>query len=198
MKILAFADIHGSLTALENIKKLVEKEKPDILIDCGDISVFENDLEYLISRLDKFKIKCLMIHGNHEGKEFMEHACSKYKNIIFLHNKTYRDGNYFFYGFGGGGFALNDKKFEKEADKQMKNKRMNDILVLITHGPPHKTKLDELWGESAGNKSINRVINKYKPVIALSGHLHENSGKQDKIGRTKVINPGPYGKIIVI
>src|SRR3989338_4277221 len=30
----------------------------------------------------------------------------------------------------------------------------------------------------------------------ISDHLHENAGKEDKIGKTKVINPGPFGKIL--
>lgn len=198
MKILAFTDIHGNLKSFEKIQKLIKKENPDILIDCGDISIFENDLDHLLGRLNSFNKRCLIIHGNHEEKTRFKKACKKHKNLIFLHNKTYRSGNYLFYGYGNGGFSLNDKTFEKAADKSMKEKRENDILILLTHGPPYDTKLDKLWGQHVGNKSIRKFIKKYEPIIALSGHLHENNRVQDNISKTKVINPGPNGKIIVV
>ncbi|MBS3097214.1 hypothetical protein J4209_00295 [Candidatus Woesearchaeota archaeon] len=43
---------------------------------------------------------------------------------------------------------------------------------------------------------IKTFILKVKPDLAISGHLHENAGKEDKIGKTKIVNPGPFGKII--
>lgn len=198
MKILAFTDIHGSFSAFQNIEKLVKKEDPDLLIDCGDISIFENELEYLVGRIAKLGKPCLIIHGNHEGLLRFEEACKKYKNMIFLHNKIHCIGNYVFFGWGGGGFSLNDRDFDLAAKKHMKNIKKEDKLVLFTHAPPYGTRTDEMYGEHVGNKSIRRFIEKHKPIIALCGHLHEDNGTRDKIGKTKVINPGPDGKIIVI
>ncbi|HII71367.1 TPA: hypothetical protein HA265_01275, partial [Candidatus Woesearchaeota archaeon] len=61
-----------------------------------------------------------------------------------------------------------------------------------------KTKLDDIWGESAGNDSFRRFIEEHEPHTAISGHLHENSGKVDKVGKTKLINPGPWGVVLEI
>jgi len=52
-------------------------------------------------------------------------------------------------------------------------------------------------GEHAGNKSIRKFIERIKPVLAISGHLHECVG-EDKIKETKVVNPGYKGKILTI
>ena len=68
----------------------------------------------------------------------------------------------------------------------------------MTHAPPHNTKLDKIIDGHCGNKSIRSFITKSKPDIAFSGHIHENNGKEDKIGKTRVINPGPYGKIVIV
>ncbi len=35
-----------------------------------------------------------------------------------------------------------------------------------------------------------------QPDIALCGHIHENNGTEDLIGKTHVINPGPLGRLI--
>jgi Icc-related predicted phosphoesterase len=32
----------------------------------------------------------------------------------------------------------------------------------------------------------------------VAGHLHENEGKEDHIGQTRVVNPGPFGKVMTI
>ena len=53
-------------------------------------------------------------------------------------------------------------------------------------------------GNPCGDKSIKNFIKKIYPDLVISGHLHENAGKEDKIKNTKLINPGPYGKIITI
>ena len=70
-------------------------------------------------------------------------------------------------------------------------------IILVTHAPPYKTKIDEIWGEHAGNKSIRKFIEQTKPVLAVSGHLHECVGG-DMIRKTRVINPGYKGKVIVL
>ena len=198
MKILAFTDLHANFKAFKSIENLVKQEDPDLLIDCGDISIFENELEYLVSRIAELGKKCLIIHGNHESSGRFAEACKEHKNIIFLHNNVQRIGKYLFFGWGGGGFSLRDKAFEEAAKKSMTDLRKDDKIILLTHAAPYGTDVDYLFGEHAGNKSIRKFIEKYNPIIALCGHLHENNGKSDKIASTKVINPGPMGRIIVI
>jgi Icc-related predicted phosphoesterase len=198
MKILAFTDIHGNEKALEQIEATIKKEMPDILIDCGDISIFETNLNSLLYRIASFGLPVLIMHGNHENQHEFKALCKQYKNLIFMHDNTYRDSNHLFFGYGGGGFSSKDRSFERSARKHMKELKENDKLILITHGPPYGTKLDNLFGEHVGNRSFRDFIKIHKPVLALSGHLHENNGKKDNMNRTKLINPGPYGKIIEI
>ena len=61
MKILAFVDMHGSLTALEKLVKKIKKNKPEVIVCAGDISIFEQNLDYFIERFDKFNIPFLII-----------------------------------------------------------------------------------------------------------------------------------------
>ena len=194
MKILAFVDLHGSNRALSELKE--KAKKADIVICAGDISIFEENLDIILSKLNKFNLPILMIHGNHEDPVFLEKKCKKFKNIEFIHKKTKTIDDILFLGYGGGGFAKKDREFELWAKnfKNLKNKK----FVLITHAPPYKTKVDELVEGHAGNVSIRKFIEETKPLAAICGHLHENDGRVDNIGKTKVINPSYRGKIITL
>ena len=197
MRLLAFTDTHSSLKSLNKIRKLAKKAKPDLMVCAGDISVFEEGLDQMLKSLNKIKMPLLIIDGNHESVSRMKKAARKYKNIIYLHKNTYKKDGFVFFGYGGGGFAQLNKELEKEIKKH-KDKLKKKKLVVITHAPPFNTKLDQVMKNSCGCKSIRKVIKKYKPELAVCGHLHENSRKQDYIKKTRVVNPGPDGKIIRI
>ena len=65
MKLLLFADVHGSLKALSKIQEKAKKENPDLLLCSGYLSNFERVLDLLLSKLSKIGIPVLMIPGNH-------------------------------------------------------------------------------------------------------------------------------------
>ncbi|MEA2036355.1 MAG: metallophosphoesterase [Nanoarchaeota archaeon] len=198
MKILAFVDLHGSSKALKKLKE--NAKKADILVCAGDISIFENELDGLLYKLDKIGKLLLIIPGNHEDDVDLSELSKLFDNITDIHKKSYVIDDYLFLGYGGGGFSMVDGDFEKLSKKFEKeiNKNIGKKVILVTHAPPYKTKLDDIMGEDCGNKTIKNFIKKVKPDLAIAGHIHENAGKEDKIGNTKVINPGPSGKIISI
>jgi len=200
MKILAFVDLHGSLKALKKLQKLVEKENPDIIVCAGDITIFEQNLDYLVHRVSRFKKPVLMIPGNHEEDTVLRRSCSLFKNVFYLHGSTYAQDNVLFLGWGGGGFSIRDKEFEKKAKGFKKEMEKFDKVVLVTHAPPYNTRLDRIIEESCGNKSIRKFIaeNSGKIKLAIAGHLHENAGREDHIKETRVVNPGPFGKVITV
>ncbi|MBU0665916.1 MAG: metallophosphoesterase [Nanoarchaeota archaeon] len=195
MKILAFTDNHGDPEDLKAVKKKVKNA--DIIICGGDITIFEHEIEYNMQKINDFGKEVLIIHGNHES-DFVIRELSKYfKNIRFMHKKHYEKDGHLFFGYGGGGFAISDKEFEKKSksiEKLMKEKK----TILILHGPPYKTKLDNIGGAHVGNKSFTNFIKKTQPELVICGHIHECFHRKDKIGKTRIINPGPDGEIIEI
>ena len=201
MKILAFTDTHGSLSALKRIKSKVKVQKPDLLVCAGDVSLFERGIVGIMRRLDKLNKKIIMVHGNHEDDSTFRKLSKIFKNIIFIHKHHFIQNNVLFLGYGGGGFSIVDKEFEKIANsrfrKLIKNNKDKKI-VLVTHGPPYRTRLDKLMQGHCGNRSIRNFIEKNKIDLLICGHLHENFGKEDKIRKTRYINPGPFGKIVEI
>mgnify|MGYP005638800505 CR=1 FL=1 len=196
MKILAFVDMHGSLSALKDIKK--KSKNADILVCAGDFTIFEQGIEHVMGELNKLKKDVLIVHGNHEDDDLVRELCLIHDNLYFLHNNHFIKDDVLFLGWGGGGFSDLDKSFEKREKrfKELMKKHKEKAVVLVTHAPPHGTKIDKIGREHCGNKSIAKFIKKYKVDLSFSGHLHEDSGKMDKIGQSTVMNPGPHGKVV--
>ena len=201
MKLLAFTDIHGSLTALRRIEQKVKSQNPDLLVCAGDISIFEHGIAGIFRRLNKLNKKIIIVHGNHEDDTTYIKYSKIFKNIVFIHKKHFIKNNILFLGYGGGGFSQRDREFERLAKSKFRDIIKNNEgrkIVLVTHAPPYKTKLDKLGRDYAGSKSFRDFIEKYNIDLHICGHLHENFGKEDKIKKCKIVNPGPFGKIIEI
>ena len=198
MKILAFIDMHGSLQALKKIKH--KAKNADIIVCGGDFTIFEQNFNHFLQEFNKIKKPFLIIHGNHEEEDLLRHKCQQYKNIFFINNKHFIKEDILFLGWGGGGFSQKDKGFEKRAKKfkEWIKENKEKAVVLVTHAPPYKTKTDEIAKHHCGNKSIREFIKDNKIDLNICGHLHENHNTQDKIDKSTVINPGPYGRIIKI
>ena len=198
MKILAFVDLHGSVNVLKKIGSTAKKERVDYIVCAGDLTIFGNSLNELLTLLDKIGIPVIIIHGNHEDERIMRKACSKTKNIKFLHKDMLETDGYVFMCYGGGGFSAKDAEFEKWSREAMNKVSEDRKVILITHAPPYGTKLDLILDQPAGSKSIRKFIKLVQPKLAISGHLHENFGVKDRIDKTKIVNPGPWGMVLTV
>lgn len=196
MKLLAFVDLHGSKALLRKIAVLAKKEKVSFIVCAGDITIFGDSMKQILRELDDIKIPVLIIHGNHENESVLRKACKDSKNIKFLHKAFHEHENYVFAGFGGGGFSTRDEEFEMWSQDLFKKIGEDKKIILFTHAPPYGTKLDLILDQPAGNKSIRQFIKMVQPVLVISGHLHENAGTRDKIDKTFIINPGPWGVVL--
>ena len=57
----------------------------------------------------------------------------------------------------------------------------DDLRVVMDGGEPRIV--------SVGSTAVRELIERYQPVLALHGHIHESKGIA-KIGRTTIVNPG--------
>jgi hypothetical protein len=62
-----------------------------------------------------------------------------------------------------------------------------DTDILITHGPPQGIGDINLEGESCGCSSLRYYVEKIKPVLCISGHIHEGYST-NIVGDTTFIN----------
>lgn len=199
MKIFAFNDIHGNEKLWQEVtEKRITKEKPDIIVCAGDFTIFENRIKWWINEFENLNAKFLLIHGNHESAGNVRKLCEGTKNLVFLHEKTYVQDNCIFMGYGGGGFAVVDKEFSRASKKFVEKMNSFKKTVLIVHPPPYGTELDRIGDRHSGNKSYREFVDSAQPDLVLCGHFHENFRKDDKIGKTRIINAGPEGMTILL
>jgi len=197
MKFLAFTDLHEDMKTLAKLVARAQKDDIDVVLTAGDYTTFENHNDKILKEFEKIGKPVVMIPGNHESPSTIAAAEKKYKNIINIHKTTWEFEGITFMGFGTGGFAKTDAEFRQVA-KKWKKDITSKKTVLVTHGPPHNTKLDSLNGEFVGNQDYTSFVKDFQPALYICGHLHENAGKTDKIGKTICINPGWEGKVLEI
>ncbi len=198
MKILAFVDLHGDYKELEMLKKKARVSRVDIVICAGDMTIFGADEENIIKSISEFKTPTLIIHGNHEDSESLYSNCENYENLIFMHCASFRNDKYIFFGYGGGGFSKRDENFKIVSKNFSKDIKKDDKKILILHGPPYGTDADFTNDAHVGNKDYMDFIKSKDIDLVISGHIHETAGSDQKMGNSRIINPGKKGMIIDI
>ena len=199
-KFLFITDTHGVLP--QEIPNLNERIKDvEAIFHSGDFTNFEDNMKKILIAWDKLNKPLFLIKGNHEPDLDKKIKKIKLENITYIHNKVVVFKNYLICGLGGGGFEPdipNTKILRKKLRVEIaKEENKNKKIILLTHAPPFGTNLDFL-DIFTGNVEIRKFIEEFKPIICSCGHIHENENNEDKIGETKVINPGWQGAIVEI
>ena len=202
MKILAASDLHGDRKSVDKLVKKAKKEKVDLIALCGDLTFMESDLSDMVGPFKELGKSIVMIPGNHETFPAIEYLSKKYGPGTYnLHGRSIRIyDNIGLIGVGGaniGLFEIGDKELNDLVKKAHKPVADAKHKILITHVPPHGTKLDALW-DHVGSKGLREAIEKIQPDVCLCGHIHETFGVKDTIGKTQIINVGKEGAIIEI
>ncbi|EFD92483.1 MAG: Metallophosphoesterase [Candidatus Parvarchaeum acidophilus ARMAN-5_'5-way FS'] len=203
MKILAASDIHGDLYAADALAKKAKREKADLVILAGDLSIFGNGLEGLLKPFKDAGKKVAIIPGNHDSEADIFMLKRRYSDTIYdLHNYSFKIGDIGFFGCGLANIGPNELSEDEIRDRikasynYIKGAKKK---IMVVHVPPYNTKLDTIRKNmKIGSTSVRDMIEKIKPEICICGHVHETFSLEDKLGNTRVINAGPKGKIIEI
>lgn len=211
MKFLVLSDIHGNL---ENIDKLDEQFKSvDAVLFGGDFAKFGETetgkpvLDNLITKHENI----FSVIGNCDEPEFLEKI--ENADICVQNTITFHEG-LVFGGAGGGTKFSGDTPNEREEDEILSDFSMIDSsaenyvdengkwnnLVLIMHNPPKDTECDKIPnGIHVGSQKLREYIEKYEPVLVITGHIHESAGIS-KVGESTIINPGSLaeGKYAIV
>jgi uncharacterized protein len=200
LKILAAGDIHGDTGLAERLAERAEKEKVDLVILCGDLTMMEQSTDNIIGPFKKRKEKVLLLPGNHETVATADFLAEMYgvKNI-HGYSVKYKDVGIF--GCGGANIGL----FQLEEDEiyDLLKKGFGKIKylhkkIMATHVHPSESKIAKFTDIFPGSEGVKKAIDKFHPDILLCSHVHEAEGIEEKIGTTRVINVGKKGKIIEI
>jgi len=202
MKILAAGDLHGDISIARKLAIRAEKEKVDLVVLAGDLTVDDEKLPGVISPFLEKKKRVLFVPGNHESLATADFIADFY-GITNLHGYSVKYENVGIFGCSGNNIGINQlseeeiflllkKGFDKVKDSKKK--------VMVTHVHPYGVKMSKLGHPiiQEGSIGIRKAVEKFYPDILICSHIHEASGIEERLGKTKVINVGKEGKIIEI
>lgn len=199
-RILAASDIEGDSKLVKKLAQRAEKENVDLVVLCGDITGWVETKE-IIKPFKERKKHVLVIPGNHDAFADIDVIAAQY-NIKNIHGYAAVYEHVGFFGAGGAanmplfpGAITESELFDtlKKAHSGLKN---IEKKVMVTHMHPAGS-ISE-WSGIPGSTSIRKAVQQFKPDLLIHGHIHEASGFEQKIGKTKVINVGREGRIIEI
>ena len=187
MKILAISDIHGIHDAAEKINNTAEKYEVDLVIISGDITTF-GPASYAENLLNKIKIQTLAIPGNCDPPEV--NLAIKNSKALNLHKKKEIINDNVFVGLGGGAknFVNVGIAFTEREIYCILNKLIEKESILVVHQPAYG-QFDCVNGRHTGSQALQKIIDKYEPILVISGHIHEDYGFKS-VNNTVFLNPG--------
>lgn len=197
-------DIHERVKALEIMS--AEISVADLVIITGDLTQFGNE-EKARKVIDAVKVinpNVLAQVGNLDSLEIDRFLTREGINI---HGRGRVIDDVGIFGSGGSGATpfhtpveFTEDELRDALEKGYRDVKDSQVKILISHAPPINTEVDMInSGTHVGSKAVREFIEKYQPDLCITGHIHEASG-EDTIGRTKIINPGPFfeGGFVVI
>lgn len=198
-KILAAADLHGDSRQVKKLALKAEKENVDLVVLCGDI-VGWTETNNIIKPFKEKNKKVLLIPGNWDSFATADFLAEFY-GVRNVHGYSVKYENIGFFGAGGASNApgpgrVSEKELLSTLQKAHSGLKGIEKKIMLTHMHPSGS-LSEFSGIK-GSKSISQAIKKFHPDILLHGHIHEGSGLEENIGKTRVINVSKEGKIIEI
>jgi Icc-related predicted phosphoesterase len=201
MKILIFADTHGEYEKAAEVLNRVRTEGIDLILCPGDFTDMfavpegfsQMDIaDMILQKIMALKIPVLCIPGNHDPYEVLE-LFNEYN--VNLHDKVKKVKGVHIIGWGGAPTPFNtivEPSEEETAEclEKMYAKLKGEKFVLVVHNPPKDTNLDVAFSKRhVGSEAIRKFIEKRKPILAISAHIHEARGT-DKLGSTQLFYPG--------
>ena len=194
--LVALADVHGVLTHLPALEGPLRKA--DAVVLAGDITNFggAEAADSAVGAVEAVNPNIAAVHGNCDRPEVALYLADRGMGV---HGQVRRIGGLVCAGVGGA--LVCSGRTPSEADDTAMAETLDSVgrdlgadrlpLVLVTHQPAYGTTLDAVGGRHTGSRAIRAFIDRYHPVLAVSGHLHEAIGV-DHVGATTLLNPGPF------
>lgn len=194
MKITVISDIHADMTRLTAAAPVLADS--DVLVVSGDLTRHgdPDELKDVVSRLLAVNETLLAVPGNMDGP----HSVQLLEELgVNLHGVSRKMELVRFAGAGGSTqtpfgtpFELPESEIVALLEAGMKGPA--ERRVVVCHNPPYGTEVDRVMlGRHVGGRRIRTFVEKVKPDVFLSGHIHESPGI-DRLGDTLLVNPGPF------
>ncbi len=196
IRFLACSDIHSNLKLVNKISKLVDFDKIDFVLFNGDLSNVPNDFAKLLKPFIDNNKEIFMIPGNHESKKGIE-KLKHFYNVKLIGNSPliFGDKNLGIFGTNYMEIGVNSK-FEEDIFENMVDNfsAVGDCKFKIQMN--HIPAIDTMLGDASpypfvfGSEPLKQFLDadEFCPDVCFVGHIHETSGLEEIVNKTKVIN----------
>jgi len=194
-KILAVGDIHGDTGLVKKLAERAKREKVDLVILAGDLTMDEQSTDNIIGPFIKEGKQVLLIPGNHESVATIDFLTQMYPNTKNIHGYGLKKNNIGIFGAGTANMGIHqigDENIFNLLKKGHREVKDTEKKVMVTHIHPWGSKA-EVFGFK-GSKAVREAIERFQPEIAITAHMHEAGGMEEKIGKTRVINVSKKSK----
>lgn len=207
LKILAAGDIHGDSRLASQLAQKAVKEKVDLVILTGDLTMGDQPAKGIIYPFTKRNKKVLIIPGNHDSFATTDFLAELY-GVKNIHGYAVKYEDVGIFGCSAtniGIHQISDSETYKLLKEGFDKVKYLKKKIMVTHIPPTNTKMEKFSHFFLGTKDVDvaskgveKAVKKFKPDLLLCSHLHEAEGIEERLYKTLVINVGRKGKIIEI
>ncbi|MFH1801830.1 MAG: metallophosphoesterase [archaeon] len=199
MRILAAGDIHGDSRRFKKLAEQADRENVDLVVLAGDNLGWVETKNIIRPFKDKGK-RVLLVPGNWDSFATTDVIAQLY-GVRNLHGYSVKYEDIGFFGAGGapgspGEGQITETELMESLEKAHAGLKGIEKKVMISHMHPKGSKSE--FSGFDGSESVRKAIEKFKPDVLIHGHIHEASGMEEKIGKTRVINVAREGKVIEI
>ena len=188
MRFLVITDLHQNTDMIGRFNGIIREKGAEFVLFLGDVTDFGTG-EQAADIISRIESKVYVIPGNCDPLDLPE----KIRDVaVDMHGNATDIGGYRLVGLGGSNITIFHTAFELEEDALYDGLKRNacEGMILMTHAPSVGI-LDEIpSGANVGSPAIKRIVDEYRPILALSGHIHEAIGCK-VIDGTTFVNPGP-------
>ncbi|HMD68157.1 MAG TPA: metallophosphoesterase family protein [Chitinivibrionales bacterium] len=196
MILLALADIHSKTSSLKSISG--DLATADAVLLAGDITHFGDaaELSAVLDEVKKSGRPVFAVAGNCDRPEA---AATLAESECGIEGRAVSVGGVAIAGIGGSlpcpGTTPNEfseADFGRLLSQGPFASLSSGSFIFVSHEPPLNTAVDKAWiMRHVGSREIRRFVETKKPLLCVTGHIHESRGV-DTIGETRIVNPGAF------
>jgi len=184
---LVLSDVHRREWVPTAARELIKEHSLDAVVVLGDITHF-GPPQFAEEFIRELGVQCYAVPGNCDplGTE----ACIKSVGTS-LHGVKMRIDGRTWGGLGGSNPSIFRTPFEMPEEEIARRLEpiMEEGMVLTLHNPAYGTFDVTFSGKHVGSTAVAEAIERCRPAVVLSGHIHEDRGVERKDG-VWYMNPG--------
>ena len=188
MRLAAASDIHGDYVMTRRFGMAVLGLKASAIVITGDIGP---NTEKVLSYLSQLEIPIYAVLGNDDFPMDV-YILEDTPYVLNIDGECIDIGPVEIIGLSGnpgsGLASPNEKKMEATLHRAFT--KASKPVILVSHLPPFRI-LDlatRYRVEHIGSKAVRKIIEQYKPILCVCGHVHKDGGKRAFLKDTEVIN----------